>query len=313
MEDGTQDSRKQEEGAKIKVYISDQNKVVEMPFDEYIKGVVAAEMPVEFEIEALKAQAVAARTYVYYKIKNGITPKDGMHNNADVCTDPKHCQAWASKERLMEKWGPAAGKNCKKIEKAVGDTRNIIITYNDSVANTVFHSNSGGKTENSEDVWEGAGEPYLRSVLSQGEDACSEYESTTAFTAKNFTELLKKEYPDLKFKEKDIFKEIEVTEYTEGGRVKTVRIGNISLKGTDFRRIFSLRSANFKIEQGEKGALKITCLGNGHGVGMSQWGANYLAKIGENYEQILKYYYIGIKMDTIQQYEIRIAKQNSPT
>lgn len=292
---------KYQETLMIKVYIASEKIIKEMPFEEYLMGVVAAEMPVEFEIEALKAQAVAARTYAFARIKKIYAPKDGMHSEADICTDSTHCQAWISKENAMKNWGDSsAEKNWQKIQKAVNETKNIIITYQELIANPVFHSNSGGRTENAEDVWEGTGVPYLKSVISYGEETTSEYRTVTDIKIKDFCAKLKNEYPDFKINEKDILKEIKILDYTEGGRVKTIKIGNISLKGTDFRKIFSLRSANFSIEKGEGDNLKITTIGNGHGVGMSQWGANYLAQHGYNYEQIIKYYYNGVELNNLE-------------
>ncbi|MCX7920958.1 MAG: stage II sporulation protein D [Clostridia bacterium] len=290
----------EEKAIKIKVYTHNEDKVEEMYLEEYIKGVVVAEMPADFELEALKAQAVAARTYAVGRMMKLYKPKEDLHNGADICTDPAHCQAWISKEKAMKKWSFFSGlKNWKKIEKSVAETRNIVITYDGKVINPLFHSNSGGRTENAEEVWAGTGSPYLKSVPSKGEDASSEYKVTKTITVEEFISKLENEYKDSKIKEKDILEQIKVVDYTEGGRVKNIKIGNITLKGTDIRRIFSLRSANFKIEEGDKGKINITTIGNGHGVGMSQWGSNHLAKNEATYEEILKYYYSGVKLGTI--------------
>lgn len=304
----TQDDISQEplqDGVRIKVYISSENRVEDMLLEEYLKGVVAAEMPAEFELEALKAQAVAARTYAYARMKKIYTPKEDKHNGGDICTDSTHCQAWISKECAMEKWDIlTAPNNWNKIEKAVADTRDILITYDNYIVNPVFHSNSGGKTENAEDVWEGNGVPYLKSVLSEGEEESLQYKTEILIKVDDFCKTLKNENPDINLNEKDLLKEIEILNYTQGGRVKTIKIGSVNFKGTDLRKIFSLKSANFKIEKVDNNMLKITCFGNGHGVGMSQWGANYLAKQGKNYEEILKYYYTGISLSNIEEYEL---------
>lgn len=300
--DTPQSPGRQKDSVKIKVYISQEKKVQEMDLDEYLKGVVAAEMPAEFELEALKAQAVAARTYAYRK--KVYLPKDAAHYGADICTDSTHCQAWVSKENAMKKWDAAsAPKYWNKIERAVEETHDLIITYNNNIANPVFHSNSGGKTENAEDVWEGNGEPYLRSVFSQEEDNSGEFKNEVTLKVKDFYDTMKKEYPGIKLNTKDILKDIQVLEYSEGERVKTLKVGNIILKGTDFRRIFSLKSTNLEIEAAGKDSLKIITYGNGHGVGMSQWGANYMAKNGNKFDEILKYYYNGITLDTIDAFE----------
>ena len=291
----------QQAGIKIKVYINSQNVVKEMSLEEYVKGVVAAEMPADFEMEALKAQAVAARTYALGRMKRMYTSaRDDSDKGADVCTDPGHCQAWVSKQQAMKKWKIfSAYRNWSKIESAVKSTENIVITYQGTIINPVFHSSSGGRTENSEDVWGGAAVPYLKSVPSSGEESSPDYKSTTSFKTSEFISKLKSEYPKIKLNSKDILKDIKVLNRTEGGGVNTIKVGNLTLKGTDFRALFSLNSTKFSIEKGSGDTLKITCIGNGHGVGMSQWGANSLAKNGGSYEEILKYYYTGINLGTI--------------
>ncbi len=298
-DDDSNDAGETDNDLKIRVYVNKEKKIVEMELEEYVKGVVAAEMPAEFEPEALKAQAVAARTYVLGRYEKIYNDEQMLHEGADICTDPAHCQAWVSKSDAMKKWSFFSSKKYwNKISDAVESTKGRIITYNDKIANPVFHSNSGGRTENAEDVWDGCVVPYLKSVVSKGEDASKEYKTTVSFKTSDFKNRLKKEYPDIKFTSSNLIKSIKILNYTEGGRVKTLQIENIKLKGTDFRRIFSLRSANFKIE-GKKDSLNITTIGNGHGVGMSQWGANYLAKSGKDYEYIIKYYYLGVELSSI--------------
>lgn len=297
---GVPETGQKPEGLKINVYVNSLDKVVEMPLEDYIKGVVAAEMPASFEMEALKAQAVASRTYAYGRLAKIYIPSNNLHEGADICTDPAHCQAWASKETAMKGWGIFnAGRYWKKIEKAVDETKDVILLYDGKVINPVFHSNSGGKTENAEDVWAGGSVPYLRSIVSNGEEDSSQYKHVTFLKIDEFCTILENQFPDIKLNKKDILKDIKIMDYTEGNRVKTIKIGNVELKGTEFRKIFSLKSANFKIEQEDKDTLKITTIGNGHGVGMSQWGANYLAKSGGTYEEILKYYYQGVELSVI--------------
>ena len=149
-----------------------------------------------------------------------------------------------------------------------------------------------------EDVFSGFS-PYLRSVESNGEDASSEYKSVVEMEASDFIGKLKSKYPDLEVNEKDIVSDIKILTVSEGNRVKELKIGNKTIKGTDFRWLFPLRSTNFKIDKDENGKIRITVTGNGHGVGMSQWGANYLAKNGASYEEILKYYYKGVELSEI--------------
>lgn len=282
---------------KIKVYIKDKDKVEEMSLENYIKGVVAAEMPVEFELEALKAQAVAARTYAFSRIMNLYPSKDDTHKGAHICTDSKHCQAWVNKEDAIRKWSSmSANRNWKKIETAVKETENLIILYDNKPINPLFHANSGGRTENCEDVWEGTVVPYLKSVKSDGDGDDPGFEVVTAFKEEDIIESLKADYPEISLNEADLLSNFSILELSEGGKVKKCKVGNIELKGTDLRNILSLRSTNFKVEKGKEGELNITTIGFGHGVGMSQYGANYLAKNGGSFEEILKYYYKGVSL-----------------
>jgi len=297
-----------QEGIKIKVYISSEKKVSELMLEDYIKGVVAAEMPAEFEPEALMAQAVAARTYALARIMKLYLPKEDLHNGADICTDPGHCQAWISKSNAMKKWNIFyTYRNWGKVERAVAETQNIIAIYNNTPINPLYHSNSGGRTENSEDVWEGIKVEYLRSVPSSGEDACPGFKTEILVKTRDFSDKLKKLYPDIKLNSTSIIENVKIQGYTEGGRVETIKVGNISMKGTEFRQLFSLRSANFKVEKENDSTLKITTVGYGHGVGMSQWGANYLAKKGASFEEILKYYYSGVELSTINGYDLPVS------
>lgn len=306
---GAGDQREEEKDKiKIKVYIESEDKVKEMELEEYVIGVVAAEMPAEFAFEALKAQAVAARTYAYGRLKGIYTSKDDMHRGADICTDFTHCQAWVSKEEAIKKWDvDYANTYWDKIKKAVEETKGIIILYKGVIANPVFHSNSGGKTENAEEVWDVAPVDYLKSVISEGEDASPVFKTVTKISSTEFYDTLKENYPDIKLNKNNIPGDIKILEYTEGERVKRIKVGNIEMKGTDFRKIFSLRSANFELNKDENDMIEIITYGNGHGVGMSQWGANNLAKNGKNWEEIIKYYYIGVELDTIDNVENILA------
>ncbi|NLY42861.1 MAG: stage II sporulation protein D [Clostridiaceae bacterium] len=290
----------------INVYVAEKDEVVRMDFNEYLKGVVAAEMPASFHPEALKAQAVAARTYVYHRLKNydkdpGSKPAE--HKGGDICTDPTHCKAWISKKDAMNKWGIfSANKYWSKISAAVDETANYIITYQEEPIDAVFHSTSSGRTENSEEVWANA-IPYLRSVESEGEELSPKYISESDITLEEFKEKLINAKPGVKFTG-DPGTYIEKIEKTEGGSVKTIRIGGCDFKGTEIRKIFELNSANFTIEiDSKKGKVTFHVKGNGHGVGMSQYGANYLAEQGKTFEEILKHYYKGVEIVKIDSFE----------
>jgi len=291
------------EEQKITVYRNDIDKIVEMDFEEYIKGVLAAEMPADFSMEALKAQAVAARTFAYGRLRGVYKSKQGVHDEAVVCTDSTHCQAWISEENAKKKWNVLfASRNWNRIEKAVESTKGKIVVYDSKIANTVFHAASGGRTENAEEVWEGVYVPYLRSVESTGEEVAKGYITTVTVSAEEFLEKLREKYKDNEF-EDDVFKKIKILDYTTGGRVKTLKVGDITMKGTEFRALLDLRSANFTIEVTDDEKIKITTKGFGHGVGMSQWGADSLAKRGGTYTEILKHYYQGVDIVSINDYE----------
>lgn len=294
-------------GHKISVYNKAFNKTEIMDLEEYLKGVVAAEMPADFDMEALKAQAVAARTFAYGRLCGVYCSKQGVHDGTDICTDPSHCQAWTSRESAIKKWSVlfAAG-NWAKIEKAVDETKDMIVTYHGSIANTLFHASSCGMTENSEDVWAGVKVPYLRSVVSDGDQFSKGYAATILMGTGEMAEKLRKAYPDADV-DSIAADSIKILDYTASGRVKTLKIGNVMMKGTEFRSLFGLRSASFDVKPAEDDMLKITTTGYGHGVGMSQWGADSLAKKGGAFREILEHYYTGVDILTISDYE-RLAK-----
>ena len=273
----------------IKLLHSKTNEVVEMPLDEYICGVVSAEMPADFELEALKAQAIVARTYTFYKIINN----DNKHNEAQICDNPACCQAWISKEDRLERWEPEKREdNWEKIVNSVNATKGKIITYNGSPINAFFHSNSGGTTESPINVWGGSNYPYLQSVTTSGEEAYSQYNSELEITKDEFINKIKGKYSDfdIDFNNENC---IEVKEYTTGGRIKNIKIGNREFSGVEIRTIFGLKSANFNIELHEN-TIKFTVVGYGHGVGMSQTGADSLAKQGYSCDEIINHFYIGV-------------------
>lgn len=285
--DGKYDYGKYKE---IKLLHTDTGKVESVELDEYLYNVVSAEMPVNYELEALKAQATVARTYTLYKIING-----SKHKNADICDDSGCCQAWISKENRYKAWKTDVDNKWNKIKEAVNSTKGKIITYDGKVINAFFHSNSGGATERPLYVWGGNGYPYLQSVETSGEDSYKQYSSELSIKKDEFIKKMKKEYDDFKinFDEEDC---IKIKSYTEGNRVKQIKIGNKTLSGVEVRTIFSLRSANFSVEIG-KNSIKFKVIGYGHGVGMSQTGSNTLAKEGKDYIEIIKYYYTDVEVE----------------
>lgn len=284
----------------IKVFFHKENCVKKVPLEDYIKCVVAAEMPVEFETEALKAQAIAARTYVYGRFHDMYGNRKNHLDNSDICTSPEHCQAYISKSDAEKQWSTKTSmSNWGKIENSVNSTKGLIILYSKTAINPLFHSNSGGFTENADDVWDLAPIPYLKGIISNGEDNSPDYTFSTTLNKVTLNTVLKEKYPDIKLKEKDLIKDFKILKSSQTGRIKKIIVGNIELSGTEFRKLFELKSTNFKITKINNDEIKITTLGSGHGVGMSQCGANALAKKGAKYEKILKYYYKDIEIGPI--------------
>lgn len=249
--------------------------------DDYLIGVVAAEMPASFEAEALKAQSVAARTYAIYKSASN-------DHEADVCTDAGHCQAYIDEAAMRQNWGADFDAYHEKIKTAVYSTSGESLTYDDAPVMAVFHSMGGGKTESSADVW-GQSVPYLLSVESPGEEAASNYVTTVDMTFDEFKSKIIENYPSASISSPQ---DVSEPTLTEGGHVASIIIGGVSVAGTDMRRIFNLRSTKFQIAFSEN-AVTFTVTGYGHGVGMSQYGANAMAKSGSTYKDILAHYYPG--------------------
>ena len=251
---------------KIKLLHSKKNEIEELNLDEYLYGVVASEMPASFEMEALKAQAVVARTYTIYKIING-----GKHENANICDSAACCQAWISKEDRFAKWNEGeAQSNWNKIVEAVDNTKGKIITYEGAPINAFFHSNSGGTTETVSNVWGGTDLPYLQAVTTSGEDAYSQYSSDVTYTKDEFIEKIKQYHQNVEINFDDE-ENIKILEYNQSGRVKILKVGNLEISGVEARNIFGLKSANFTIsKEGENINFKVT--GYGHRSGHeSNW------------------------------------------
>ncbi|HBN83128.1 MAG TPA: stage II sporulation protein D [Clostridiales bacterium] len=280
---------------KIKVWAHEAQKVVEMDLEDYLLGVVAAEMPAAFEQEALNAQAVAARTYAVARLKGLYVAKDGYHPDTPICTDPSHCQGYKTKEQMSEVWGKfSTSRYWKKIQSSVEETIGQVITYKEEITNPVYHSNAGGITESASDVW-GTPVPYLVSVMSKGDSISPVWDQKVTFTPGEIRQKITSNsgYSDFNLSDR-MEGEIETIEHTSGGGVKSIRLGNKIFEGTELRRLLGLKSTKFEISIDKKGIIHFRTKGSGHGVGMSQWGANYLALNGGTYIEILEHYYNGI-------------------
>lgn len=277
---------------KINLLHNNENVVETLELEDYLINVVAAEMPVEYEEEALKAQATVARTYTLYQIENG-----HKHDNADICDSSTCCQAWISKEKRYEKWGDNQDEKWSKLTNAVYSTAGEVITYDGKPIDAFFHSNSGGTTEIPINVWGGSDFPYLQVVETSGEDEYSQYYSEKEYTKAEIESKMKSAYSDfsIDWNEENC---IEILEYTESSRIKTLKIGNKNISGVEARKIFELKSSNFTYEISES-TVKFKVIGYGHGVGLSQTGSNTLAKEGKNYKEIIEHFFKNVEIENI--------------
>ena len=277
-----------DELTRLRVALED-GTVAEMTMADYLWSVVAAEMPAAFEPEALKAQTITARTYAVWKMNTG----DADHPDADVCTDITCCQAYISAGQAAVNWGNAAAVYQQKIASAVQSTDGQVITYDGEPIQAVFFSSAAGRTEDAVAVW-GSEVPYLVGVDSPEGAGVPNYQTEVSLTAAQAKKLILAQYPganlsgtpDRWFKNRTL---------TASGRVNTLDVGGITLKGTQVRSLFGLRSACFIVETNQD-TVTFRVTGYGHGVGMSQYGANSLAKEGKTCEEILKWYYTGVEI-----------------
>ncbi len=251
--------------------------------ENYVIGVVAAEMPANFNEEALKAQAVCARTYAVRHMEET--------DSRDVPYEIY--QAYCTVNDMKEKWGENFDEYYSKISSAVNDTKGQIMIYENEPVLAVFHSMSAGKTEDSANIWGGEID-YLKSVDSSFDSASPGFTDRKVFSTSYIKDILNKNRKSIAFGE-DI---ILVTERTEAGYVKTVKAGNEYFTGRQIRELFGLKSAYFEIEKAGDTIIFETH-GYGHGAGMSQYGANHMAEAGISYRQILEHYYTGVELAKI--------------
>jgi len=245
---------------------------------------VLAEMPASFEEEALKAQAVVARTYAMKRISEG-----QRHPQGAICTDSTCCQAYISVSEYLETMGNA--RDVEKITQAVTDTQDLVLTYDGSFAEATYFSCSGGRTEDAAAVW-GEAIPYLQAVDSPGEEGAAPYREVVSFSPEEFAAALGR---SLSGSPKSWLGPVT---YTQGGGVATMVVAGISYTGVRLRQLLGLNSTAFTMEISE-GSIRITTQGKGHRVGMSQYGADAMAVTGSDYAAILSHYYPGTKIDKL--------------
>lgn len=271
----------------FKVYDAENKSITEMTAADYVFGVVAAEMPALYEPEALKAQAIAAYTFACSR------KADNSEQEYDITTDPATDQSFITEATARERWGENAELYVQKIKTAVNEADGYMITYNGTPITAVYHAISSGKTESCKDIW-GTELPYLTTVTSEGDRLADGYISELALTAE---ELKEKFNGKVQFTA-DPLQYFSEAVRTESGTVKEISLCGTTLSGSEIRELLDLRSSNFEVSyQGSK--FTFTVYGYGHGVGMSQNGANYMAKQGSSFEEILCHYYTGCKVEKI--------------
>ncbi|RLQ94751.1 stage II sporulation protein D [Falsibacillus albus] len=282
-------------GPAVAVFRSEQKKVEKLPIEEYVIGVVASEMSAEFDEEALKAQALAARTYIISHLMN--KDSGGVPDGADV-TDTVQHQVYKNLDDLKRIWGSDYDWKLKKVTSAVKATAGQIITYKDEPINAAFFSTSNGYTENSQDYWENT-VPYLQSVASPWDKESPKYTAQKTISISDFEK-------ELGVKLGNSGSVGTITSRTPGKRVGTIEIGGKKFTGREVREKLALNSSDFSwVRKGDH--LIITTKGYGHGVGMSQYGADGMAKQGKNYKQILAYYYKGIQITSDDKYVTKVT------
>ena len=276
-------------GDTITVFRTAENKSVEMDMFEYVCGSVAAEMPLAYHEEAIKAQAIACYT-------NALRQKSETKNEESNITDNiKMHQGYIDEAQRREKWGADFDKYEKKLEDAVKSVENMALYYNNELCVAAFHAISCGKTEASKNLW-GSAMPYLVSVDSSGDKSAKGYSSTITFNTEGFNKCIQALSPAPQ-SAKELTSALKITEKSPSGTVLKATINGTTYTGEQIRSAFGLRSPAFTVKA-EKDAITFTVTGYGHGVGMSQNGADYLAEKGYTYDKILAHYYQGAQIKT---------------
>lgn len=275
---------------KVRVYLSASGTTIELPLESYVTGVVAAEMPAEFELEALKAQAIAARTFIVRRLAANDT--SGVPSGTADVTDTVSHQVFIPPDKVEADWSRLGkGKEWEKLQQAIQASRDTVMTYNGRAITASFFSTSNGYTENAEDVW-GNAVPYLKSVNSPWDKKLAPGFKETV-TMKQRDILQKMNLDSIPVSTGAGGSWMKVLSTTAGHRIKEMQIAGETFSGPEVRKRLGLRSSQFSwsIKGNE---VQITTYGYGHGVGMSQWGANGMAQEGHTATEILKHYYTGI-------------------
>ncbi len=276
---------------RLNVYLSAEERCVPMDLESYVCGVVAAEMPAASQLAALKAQAVAARTRALWQKANGGC---ALHPGADICTDSAHCQGYDSLAKCQQRWGEEYSLYRDRIVSAAQATKDELLTYKGEPITVMYHAISGGKTEDAQTVFNES-RPYLVSVDSYGEESAKGFAQDASFTFEEVAQKLKDSL-DMDFSADQVRKTLAINDYTSTGRVESMLIDGQRIAATAFRSALGLRSTWFSMTMDD---TKVTFhqRGYGHGVGMSQVGANSMAADGVDYIHILTHYYPGVSLE----------------
>lgn len=301
IEKGEEEQINFESNENIELYNRQNDKIEEINLNYYLLCVVASEIPFKYEYEAIKAQAVVARTYLFNKIVNNLEEK------GDVCDDYNHCQAFTQLDKLREIWknkgftDTQISEGEEKIKRAIVETQNQVIVYNGELIDALFHASSPQKTEDAKAIWSCEDIPYLKSVDNVEDETYENRTSQTTIPYSTFKNILiEKGYVEDISKED--FLNICISEYTDSGRVKCIKVGGYQIKAEDLRVLFGIKSTNFSINVDDQNIV-FNVIGYGHGVGLSQVGANTYAKQGKTYDEIIHHYYTNV--DIVDGYDIQ--------
>lgn len=281
------------DGDNFKVLLSASGEVITLNEAEYVFGAVAAEMPAEYDIQALKAQAVACYTYAYTKRLNERASPSPELKGADISDSPQTHQGYIDNAAAKEKWGDKYEDYHAKLTQAVSDVLGQIIVCNGKPILAAYHCISAGQTESAKELW-GEDIPYLASVKSPGDLLSPEFKTTAEFSKDEFKEKAQT-LEGVEITGEDASEWAEITETSQADTVLNVKIGSGNASGLAVRDAFNLRSPCFTLKY-KDGKFIFTVSGYGHGVGMSQYGADYMARQGSTYVEILKHYYTGAEI-----------------
>lgn len=292
----------------IKVYITDEQQIVTLPLESYIAGVIAAEMPIDFHAEALKAQALTARTYIMRRLQQSDFSdmnKYGPKARGAIVSDTIQHQAFSTDEKLKKRWGTAYKVNKKKVQQVTNATAGKVITYEKKPIYAAFFSTSNGFTENSEEYFQ-TKNTYLRTVSSPWDQQAPHFRREKKMSVKALTQILEKKTG------KKVTMPVsggvatcaQVSRRTTGQRVATVKLGEKTFTGREVREALQLASSDFSCQRIDDQVL-FTTKGYGHGVGMSQWGANLMAEKGKKFRHIIYHYYQGVQIETMNNVKLK--------